>query len=333
MRIAVDAMGGDYAPKEIVAGAALAAKELDARICLAGDPDAIASELPDDAPQDRIEVIEARDVIGMGESPRGVLRGRDDTSMARAVDEVASDAAKAVFSAGNSGAFMALSVMRMGTIPGVKRPAIAVTMPNANGHRVLLDAGANADCRPEHLVDFGLMGAVYAEYALGIDNPRVGLLSIGEEKGKGNELTKAAHELLEAADLNFVGNVEGGDVFGDECDVVVCDGFVGNVVLKATEGAAALLMRSVQQAVMANPELKSMAPVFGEALKATAGMFDASEYGGALLLGVNGVSIVGHGCSDANAARNAVRFAQRAVQGRLVEHLREVFAERAERLA
>lgn len=324
-------MGGDYAPKEIVAGAVLAAKELDARISLAGDPDAIAPEMPDDAPRDRLEILEARDVIGMGESPRSVLRGRDDTSMARAVDEVGSNAARAVFSAGNSGAFMALCVMRLGTIPGVKRPAIAVTMPNENGHRVLLDAGANADCRPEHLVDFGLMGSVYAEYTLGIDTPRVGLLSIGEEKGKGNELTKRAHELLEAADLNFVGNVEGCDVFGGGCDVVVCDGFVGNVVLKVTEGVAELLLRSVRQAVLANPDLKPMAPVFAEALRATAGHFDAAEYGGALLLGVNGVSIVGHGCSDAQAARNAIRFAHRAVEGRLVEHLADVFAARAER--
>ncbi len=329
MRIAVDAMGGDHAPAEIVAGALLAAEQVDAAISLVGDPDAIAACLNGSALPERVEIEAARDVIAMGESPRAALRGRDDSSLARAVDQVARGEGQAVVSAGNSGAFMALSVMRMGTIPGVRRPAIAVTMPTADGHRVLLDAGANADCRPEHLVDFALMGAVYAEYTLGIADPTVGLLSIGEEKGKGNELTKSAYDLLEAADLNFCGNVEGGDVFGGRCDVIVCDGFVGNVVLKVTEGAARLLFRKVQETLLASEGLKANAPQIGGALRSVADQFDASEYGGALLLGVNGVSIVGHGCSDANAIRNAVRFAHRAVEGRLVEHLRSLFAEQA----
>ncbi len=333
MRIAVDAMGGDHAPEEIVAGALLAAQELDARISLAGDSEAIAALMACEASSERLEIEPATDVIGMGESPRGVLRGRDDTSMARAVDLVRAGAAQAVFSAGNSGAFMALSAMRLGTIPGVRRPAIAVTMPSSDGHTILLDAGANADCKPEHLVDFGLMGSVYAELALGIENPRVGLLSIGEEKGKGNELTKTTHELLEKADLNFCGNVEGGDVIGNTCDVVVCDGFVGNVVLKVTEGVAQFICRQLQQALLAKPGLGAVAPQINEAFHEVAEIFDASEHGGALLLGVNGVSIVGHGCSDARAARNAIRFAHRAIEGRLVEHLSEVFSARAERTA
>lgn len=333
MQIAVDAMGGDHAPDEIVAGAILAAQELDARICLTGDPDAIDAHMTSEVLAGRLEVKPANDVIAMDESPRSVLRGRDDTSMARAVDLVGGGTAQAVFSAGNSGAFMALSAMRLGTIPGVKRPAIAVTMPNDGGHRVLLDAGANADCKPEHLVDFGLMGSVYAEYALGIDNPRVGLLSIGEEKSKGNELTKAAHKLLAVADLNFCGNVEGGDIYADTCDVVVCDGFVGNVVLKVTEGVAGLVYRQLAQAVLADEKLRGVASHLEEAFSSVSELFDASEYGGALLLGVNGVSIVGHGCSDARAARNAIRFAHRAVEGRLVEHLADVFAQRAEMTA
>lgn len=326
-------MGGDYAPEQIVAGAVLAAAELDARIALVGDPEAIAAQMTDGAHHERLEVEPAGDVIAMGESPRAALRGRDDSSMARAVDLVCTGAAQAVFSAGNSGAFMALSAMRMGMIPGVRRPAVAVTLPNENGHRVLLDAGANADCKPEHLVEFGLMGSVYAEHALGIDNPSVGLLSIGEEKGKGNELTKAAHELLETADLNFCGNVEGGDVFSGRCDVIVCDGFVGNVVLKVTEGAADLLVRNIRRVVMETPQLQAVAPAFAEVLKALSGEFDASEYGGALLLGVNGVSIVGHGCSDAHAVQNAIRFAQRAVDGRLIAHLCDVFSARAQATA
>ena len=321
-------MGGDHAPEEIVAGALMAAEQVDASISLVGDPDAIAACIGGSTPEG-IEVVAAHDILAMGESPRAALRGRDDTSLARAVDLVACGDAQAVVSAGNSGAFMALSAMRMGMIAGVKRPAIALSLPSESGHRVLLDAGANADCRPEHLVDFGLMGAVYAEYTLGIKNPRVGLLSIGEEKGKGNELTKAAHELLEGADVNFCGNVEGGDVFGDTCDVIVCDGFVGNVVLKVTEGAASVLFRQIREAVSRSEELRPVAPALTEALREVAGQFDASEHGGALLLGVNGVSIVGHGCSDAKAIRNAIRFAHRAVGGGLIEHLREVFAARA----
>ncbi len=321
-------MGGDNAPEQIVAGALLAAEQVDATISLAGDPDAIAACMAGAAPAS-IEIVAARDVVAMGESPRAALRGRDDTSLARAVDLVARGDAQAVVSAGNSGAFMALSARRMGTIAGVRRPAIALSLPSESGHRVLLDAGANADCRPEHLVDFGLMGAVYAEYTLGIKNPRVGLLSIGEEKGKGNELTKAAYDLLEATDLNFRGNVEGGDVFGDTCDVIVCDGFVGNVVLKVTEGAASVLFRQIREAVSRSDELRPVAPALAEALREAASQFDASEHGGALLLGVNGVSLVGHGCSDAKAARNAIRAAHRAVEGGLIEHLREVFAARA----
>ncbi len=334
MRIAVDAMGGDHAPEEIVAGALLASEKIDARITLVGDPDAIAAVLADgEGDNGQIDIEPASDVIAMDESPRSTLRGRDDTSMARAVHLVRSEEAEAVVSAGNSGAFMALSAMRLGMIPGVRRPAIAVVMPSEDGYRVLLDAGANADCKPGHLVDFGFMGSVYAEYALGVASPRVGLLSIGEEKGKGNELTKAAHDLLEAADLNFCGNVEGGDVFGSTCDVIVCDGFVGNVVLKVTEGVAKLLFERVKQALAGSPELESVAPELRQVLGKVAHQFDAGEYGGALLLGVNGVSVVGHGCSDANAACNAICFAHRAVGGQLVEHLHDVFAARAEESA
>ncbi len=334
MRIAVDAMGGDYAPDEIVAGARLAADEVVAQIALCGQSDRLERLLgnPHGRPAN-IEIRHASDVIEMGESPGAALRGRDDTSMAVAVDLVASGEAKAVVSAGNSGAFMALCAMRMGRISGVKRPAIAVPLPTPDGPRVLLDAGANADCKPEHLRDFGLMGAMYAEYALGIDDPRVGVLSIGEEKSKGNELSKAAYELLAQTDLNFVGNVEGGDLYANGCDVIVCDGFVGNVVLKNSEGVAGVIMKQVKHAVTTNPLLRLVSPILRSALRGIVKQFDYAEYGGALLLGVNGVSIVGHGCSDAHAIRNAVRFAERAVAGELIEHISEVFAERAKALA
>ncbi|MEA3400683.1 MAG: phosphate acyltransferase PlsX [Armatimonadota bacterium] len=331
MRIAVDAMGGDFAPDEIVAGARLAADMLGAQIALVGQPEAVEEALAGlPASNERIEVEPAADVIDMGESARSAIRGRDDTSVAVAVEMVADGRAQAVVSAGNSGAFMALSTVRMGTIPGVKRPAIAVTLPSPAGTRVLLDAGANADCKPGHLRDFGLMGSVYAEHALGIGSPRVGVLSIGEERGKGNELTKAAHELLAATDVNFVGNVEGGDIYGDGCDVIVCDGFVGNVVLKASEGVAGVFAFEMREAIRSNLALRLVAPMFRTALRRIIRQFDYSEYGGALLLGVNGVSVVSHGCSDANAIRNAIRFACRAVERRVVEHISAVFAQRAE---
>lgn len=331
MRITVDAMGGDFAPEQIAAGARLAALDVAATVTLTGDAAAIEAVLAEHGKRPpNLEIEPTSDVIGMGESPRAALRGRDDSSMARAVAMVAEGRAQAVISAGNSGAFMALSAMRLGTVPGVRRPAIACVMPSPNGPHVLLDAGANADCKPEHLRDFGLMGAIYAQHALGIAHPRVGLLSIGEEDSKGNELTKAARELLAATDLNFVGNVEPATVFGEGADVIVADGFVGNIVLKTSEAVAGTLLRQIRQAVRGSLPLKLASPWLRSAIKGIMNEFDYSEYGGALLLGVNGVSIVGHGCSDAHAIRNAVRFAHEVVQNRVVERISEVFAERAE---
>lgn len=331
MRIAVDAMGGDFAPKEIVDGARQAALDIEAAVTLTGDISAIEAALASRGTRPaNLEIEHAGDVIGMGESPRAALRGRDDSSMARAVMMVAEGRAQAVISAGNSGAFMALSAMRLGMVPGVRRPAIACVMPSPNGPHVLLDAGANADCKPEHLRDFGLMGAIYAEYALGISHPRVGVLSIGEEQGKGNELTKAAYELLEATGLDFVGNVEPAAIYDDGADVIVADGFVGNVVLKTSEAVAELLLDQIRSAVRGRLALKLAAPWLRSALRGIMSDFDYSEYGGALLLGVNGVSIVSHGCSDAHAIRNAVRFAHEVVQNRVVERISEAFAERTE---
>ena len=330
MRIAVDAMGGDFAPEQIVAGALLAADELNAQLSLVGRPEAVEQCLGGRARMNgQIEISPASDVIEMGESPRAALRGREDSSVALAVAMVGDGSAQAVVSAGNSGAFMAVATMRLGTIPGVKRPAIAITVPTPEGgYRVLLDAGANADCKPEHLRDFGLMGSVYAQYALQIEEPRVGLLSIGEEKVKGNELTKAAYGMLEEADLNFIGNVEGGDIFTGDADVVVCDGFTGNVVLKTVEGVGGTIFRQIRESVSDSVVLCMFAPLLRAAFRKVAKQFDYSEYGGALLLGVNGVSVVGHGCSNANAVRNAIGFAYRAVEGELVEHMSAAFAER-----
>lgn len=326
MRIAIDAMGGDYAPEVTVAGVLAAAPNLDAELILVGNPEALAPHLGEGHP--RVVVEPARDVIAMGEKPGKALRGREDASVVRAVELVARGEAQAVVSAGNSGAFMALAATRMGTIAGVSRPAIAVNFPSPSGRQVLLDAGANADCKPEYLRDFALMGSVYAEHGLGVSNPRVGLMSIGEEKGKGNELTKAAYELLEQADVNFIGNVEGRDTFADTCDVIVCDGFVGNVILKTAERAAQVLYERLKREIAARPLLKLTAAPMRGAFRRVADEFDYASTGGALLLGVNGVAIVCHGRSDARAIRNAVGLAYRAAAHRLIEHLAEAFAHR-----
>lgn len=326
MRIAIDAMGGDFAPKETVAGVLMAAQDVDAELILVGNPELLGSHLGDGHP--RVVVEPARDVIAMGESPRKALRGRDDASVVRAVGLVADGSAQAVVSAGNSGALMALAATRMGTIPGVSRPAIAINFPAPSGRQVLLDAGANADCKPEYLRDFALMGSVYAECGLGIANPRVGIMSIGEEKGKGNELTKAAYELLEATDMNFIGNVEGRDAFADTCDVIVCDGFVGNVILKTAERAAQVLYEKLSREINASLLLKLVSAPMRHAFGRVANEFDYSATGGALLLGVNGVAIVCHGSSDARAISNAVRFAHHAVEHRLTENVVNLFAAR-----
>ena len=327
MRIAVDAMGGDFAPDEIVAGAARAAVALDTQLALVGEPEAIAEQLG--PPGHRIEIKPARDVVSMDESPRNAIRGKPDSSVARAVEMVAENETQAVISAGNSGAFMALCVMRLGTIPGVRRPAIAITVPTSSGYRVLLDAGANVDCKPEHLRDFGVMGSVYAAHSLGIENPAVGLLSIGSERGKGNELTRAAFDLLTETNLKFVGNVEAGQVFTGGCDVIVCDGFVGNAILKSIEGACLAVLDESRASLRSSLLLRLLAPVLRGPMRTLKSRFDYSEYGGALLLGVNGVCVVSHGCSDANAIVNAIAVAHRAAQSELIEHLSGAFAELA----
>jgi glycerol-3-phosphate acyltransferase PlsX len=325
MRIAVDAMGGDFAPQQVVAGAVRAATALDAQLTLVGRPQAIAQHLGPSA--DSIEIRPAGEVVSMDESPRNAIRGKSDSSVARAVEMVAEREAQAVVSAGNSGAFMALCVTQLGTVPGVRRPAIAITVPSPSGYRVLLDAGANVDCKPEHLRDFGLMGSVYAAHALGVENPRVGLLSIGSEAGKGNELTRAAFDLLAATGLNFVGNVEGGQVFTGGCDVVVCDGFVGNAILKACEGILSTFFDQVRNSLRSGPVLRLLAPLLRRPLLGLRRRFDYAEYGGALLLGVNGVCVVSHGCSDATAIMNAIAVAHRAAESELIGHLSGAFAQ------
>jgi len=329
MRIAVDAMGGDHAPAEIVAGALLAAGPLDREIILVGREPEVRAELARaGAVPPNVTVHHADQVVEMDESPRLALRQKAGSSVTVCVDMVRDGQADAAVSAGNSGALMAAATMRLGTLPGVQRPAIAVFMPTPHGHRIVLDAGANVDCKPEHLADFALMGSDYAKHALGIGEPRVGLLSIGTESSKGNELTLAAFPLLAALPINFIGNVEGNQILAGEVDVTVCDGFAGNVVLKVVEGTALELIADLKSALQRSVWSKLAALLMRPALRPMRTKYDYAEYGGALLLGTNGVCIVSHGRSDRRAMGKAIAVAAHSVETRVQERLTETFRRR-----
>lgn len=328
MKIAVDAMGGDHAPGEIVAGAGLAAPDVPGEIILVGRQDVIKAELARrNLSLPNLRIHHAEDIVEMGDSPLVALRQKAGSSVTISVDLVRDGMADAAVSAGNSGAMMAASVMRLRTLPGVQRPAIAIFLPTAIGKRIVLDAGANADCKPEHLAEFAVMGSVYAEYALGIKQPRVGVLSLGTERSKGNALTQAAYPLLERAPVNFVGNVEGDQIAAGEVDVTVCDGYVGNVVLKVTEGIALELISDLKGAIKGSFWGKVGALFLRSALRKMAAKYDYAEYGGALLLGVNGVSVISHGKSDAKAIAKAIAVAANSVQTGVQAQMTQSFAQ------
>ena len=317
MRISVDAMGGDYAPREIVKGALLAAEKLSGieKLLLVGDEKAIQAELAKHKGKvpSCIEIVHASEVVGMGESPATAIRRKKDSSIARAVELVKSGKADAIFSAGNTGAAVAAATLKLRTLKGVDRPAIATVMPTPDKAFVLLDAGANPDSTPEMLQQYAVMGTIYSREILGCKNPGVGLLSIGEEAAKGNEVTKKTFSLLENSNINFIGNVESRDLFGGKVDVAVCDGFVGNVVLKTSEAVARMIGNWLKRMFKANP-LRILGAILSR------GVFnemkrhaDPSTYGGAPLLGANGVVIIAHGSSNALAAFNGIRVATEAV--------------------
>lgn len=327
MKLAVDAMGGDYAPTEIVAGALLAAREVAGEIILVGREPVLREELAQlGGSLPNVTIHHADEVVEMHESPRLALRQKAGSSVTVSVDLVRDGEADAAISAGNSGALMAAATMRLGTLPGVQRPAIAVLLPTALGRRVVLDAGANADCKPQQLVEFALMGSQYAEHALGVANPRVGLLSLGTEASKGNELTLAAYPLLEQAPVNFVGNVEGNQITAGDADVTVCDGFVGNAVLKVLEGTAYLLMTDLRAAVQLGWRARLGAWLLRRELREADRAYDYRDTGGALLLGANGVCIVAHGKSDRQAMAQAILLGARSVEAQVVERVRESFS-------
>ncbi|MCS7234524.1 MAG: phosphate acyltransferase PlsX [Armatimonadota bacterium] len=319
MRVAVDAMGGDYAPAEVVAGAVAAAERLGLEVLLVGPDEAVRERLRRHRGSGRVRVVHASQQIGMDESPTTALRRKPDNSIAKGLELVRAGQADAFFSAGNTGAVMAAALLTLGRVEGVDRPAVAAVLPTLRGRMVALDVGANVDCRPRHLLQFALMGSVYAERVLGIPSPRVGLLSNGEEAGKGNELVVRAAELLRTTDLNFVGNVEGRQVFFGACDVLVCDGFVGNVVLKLGEGMAQGLFQIIREEVRRSLRAKFAVWLLRPRLRALRKRIDYTEYGGAPLLGVRGVVVIGHGSSNAHAVFNALRVAQEEVRQRLPE--------------
>lgn len=324
MRIALDAMGGDQAPDAVVAGALLAAQDPKLEILLVGRQESVQPLLTGSArsrsgrpaaPAGRIRLVHASEVIEMDDSGPQAVRRKKDSSLVVCTGLVASGEADAFVSAGHSGAGMAAALMKLGRIPGIDRPAIAVVFPSmsAAGRVVVLDAGANVDCDPHHLLQFGIMGSIYAEEVLGVRQPRVGLLSNGEEDCKGNDLTRAAFPLLSAAPVCFAGNIEGRDVFSGKVDVVVCDGFVGNVVLKLGQGVVGLVERMVAEEFKAAPWLALPGLMLKPALSRVRRRLDYTTYGGAPLLGVNGVCIISHGRSTPLAMANAIRAAQEAV--------------------
>ena len=313
--IAVDALGGDKAPSEIIAGA---------REAVAAGIDVILVGPRGLAGCEGFELIEASEVIKMHEDAASSVRTKKDSTLVRAAEAVRDGKASAMISAGNTGATMASALLRMGRIAGVKRPAIATPIPApGTTPTVLLDAGANAEVEPEWLVQFGLMGSVYADARFGVKNPRVGLLSIGEEPGKGDTLRKQAYELFSnAKNLNFIGNVEGRDIMTDKVDVVVTDGFTGNVALKTLEGT----MRGVVKALFAAisvPEYKEHAEGIMPALLSLYSTFDPDTYGGAILLGVDGVCIISHGSSGSRAMLNGIKVAKEMVEVDMVGKIRQ----------
>jgi len=323
VKIAVDAMGGDYAPGEIVKGALQASSEFNIPVILVGDEKQLLAELGNSETGGLVSIVHAPEVVGMGEPPAVAVRRKRYSSIVRATQLVKDGEASALVSAGSTGAAMTSALLCMGRIKGIDRPAIVGVLPNEKGLTVLLDVGANIDCKPHNLVQFGIMGFLYAKKILGISQPRVGLLSNGEEESKGNETTQAAFPLLKTAGINFVGNVEGRDVFNGAVDVVVCDGFVGNVVLKAGESLAFTLLKMMKDELAKSWPEKIGTVMLEPLLKGFQKRMDYAEYGGAPFLGVNGVSIICHGRSRAKAVKNAVRVARESVDNCLVEAIRE----------
>jgi glycerol-3-phosphate acyltransferase PlsX len=325
VRIALDAMGGDHAPQEIVKGALLAAAEYPIEVLLVGQEEVVRKELAAagaSTPRN-IEVVDAREVVEMDDTAIAPIRRKRNSSIRICANLVSEGRADAFVSAGNTGATWTSARVVMGMIEGVSRPALAAILPNVKGHTLLLDVGANVDAKPNHLREFAVMGHFYAQMVFGLESPRVGLLSIGEEEGKGNELTKEVFRVLKETGLNFIGNAEGRDVYNGNADVVVCDGFIGNVVLKASEALGEMVSRTIREELMRNWRRKIGGLLARSAFDELKARMDYSEYGGAPLLGVKGGCIVCHGRSNAKAIKNALRVAREFALNHIDEKIQE----------
>lgn len=325
MKIAVDAMGGDRAPEAVIEGAVMALNGHDTNILLVGDEKKIEKELSKYSIKDKnsITIRHASQVVEMGDIPSAALRKKKNSSIKRAIETVKSGEAAAAVSAGNTGAVLAAATLCLRPISGIDRPAIATVLPTKKGISILLDAGANVDCKASQLFQFGIMGDVYAKYILGKKRPTVGILSIGEEATKGNEVTKEAFQMLKSSSIDFIGNIEGKEVFRGNADVIVCDGFTGNIALKISESLAEMIENSLRNVFSINIRSRIAYTLIRPYLQIFKKSLDHSEYGGAPLLGVNGTCIIAHGSSSPKAMKNAIVLAKMFQDKRITEHIQE----------
>lgn len=331
MKIAVDAMGGDYAPGAIVEGAVQAARELDCQITLVGIRDVIQKELARLGATDlRIEILHASETVDMDESPALAYRKKKDSSIMVGVELIKNGGADAFVSAGNTGAVMATAVLKLRPMQGVSRTPIAVMLPTQKGWSVLLDAGANVDCKPRNLLEFGIMGSIYSSFISGKESPIVSTLSIGEEEGKGNEVLREASALLKKSSINFTGNIEAKEVYRGNADVIVCDGFVGNISLKVSESLAEMMGKALRDVFETNFRSKLAYLLVRPYMDAFKKRVDHSEIGGAPLLGVNGTVIISHGSSKAKSIRNAIMQAQNFTKMDINSKIRQGLEKNAE---
>lgn len=328
MRIAIDAMGGDHAPGEIVAGALRAREELGVEVLLVGDTQQIEAALPSKTNLGQIEIVSATEAIAMDEEPLSAIRRKPKASINVAMNLVKNQQADAVVSAGHSGAAMAAALLRLGRLPGIDRPAIGAVFPTliASKPVLILDVGANVDCRPKFLEQFAVMGSIYSEYVLGTPNPKVGLLNIGEEDSKGNDAAVRANEMLrENSQISFIGNAEGRDVLSGRFDVIVCDGFVGNVLLKFAEAVGDIVLQILREELPQGLRGQIGSAILKPNLKRIKQRVDHAEHGGGLLLGVAGICIIGHGSSQAPSIFNAIRIAKEAVDNSVLQRIQSQY--------
>ena len=329
--IALDAMGSDKSPEPELRGAILACRQLPVRVHLVGSQDVLrrALSLALDGEHLPIEIVHASERIGMDEKAASAVRSKRDSSMRVGLKLVREKSVAGFVTAGNTGAAMATAKMVLGALPGVERPALALVVPTLTGNpSILLDVGANVDCKPQNLEQFAVMGEMYARSVLKINRPRVGILSVGEEEGKGNELTRETYALLKESSLNFIGNVEGRDIYNGNCDVIVCDGFVGNVALKASEGLTRLVREMLKDSLTKTVTAQVGALLSRKAFNAFKRRLDPSEYGGAPLLGVRGVCIIGHGSSNERAIMNGIRVTAEFAQAGINDRIEREFSQR-----